>query len=113
MPSRRPAQRAPAAAPTRADELRRSDVWAQLSRRFLARNPLCYLCEQVGQTTIATQVHHIQPAQRVPELAYEWSNLAPICNSCHATINSLERDGEHLIALQPFDDYEPRPEHDW
>lgn len=45
---------------------------------------LCAVCLREGRATPATEVHHIKPRATHPELAFEQSNLLPVCSLCHA-----------------------------
>jgi 5-methylcytosine-specific restriction enzyme A len=66
--------------------------WRRLRASVLAENPLCTVCEQQGQITVATVVDHRQPHRGDVRLMYDLdflegksseSNLAPMCASCH------------------------------
>lgn len=73
-----------------AARLRNSAAWQKLRAHFLAVHPICGAC----RAALATQVHHIEPVERRPDLALAWDNLAPVCTRCHAACNSVERRGE-------------------
>lgn len=75
--------------------LRNSSAWQRLRSAFLARNPICGACGR----ELATQVHHLQPVERRPDLALDWDNLAPVCVGCHGICNSHERRGEPTSQL--------------
>ena len=70
--------------------LRNSAAWQHLRAHFLARHPICGACG----AALATQVHHLQPVERRPDLALDWDNLVPVCTTCHARCNTLERRSE-------------------
>ena len=78
-----------------AAKLRNSAAWQRLRAHFLARHPICGACG----AALATQVHHLQPGERRPDLALDWDNLAPVCTRCHAACNSVERRGEPTAYL--------------
>ena len=52
--------------------------WIKLSRRYLLENTICLSCNQA-----ATETDHILPVSEYPDLAYEKSNLQPLCRKCH------------------------------
>ena len=87
--------------------LRASKEWRKARKAVLADEPLCWLCDQDGRTTIASQVHHIQMVERAPSLAFTRTNLAPLCSRCHGMINGMERSGRAGEAIELFEDYEP------
>jgi len=60
-----------------------SPRWRRLRAAFLAENPLCLECAQAGRVEAAVDVHHIKERADYPDLAFEWSNLEPICKRCH------------------------------
>ena len=62
---------------------------------FLARHPICGACG----AALATQVHHLQPVERRPDLALDWDNLAPVCTRCHGNCNARERQGLETASL--------------
>lgn len=49
-----------------------------MSRRFLAKNPLCVECKKVGQTTAATHTDHINPIDKGGEW-FDENNLQGLC----------------------------------
>jgi 5-methylcytosine-specific restriction enzyme A len=57
--------------------------WRDLRVSFLLRSPLCVRCQGQGVSTLATVVDHIQERRDRPDLAYDESNLQPLCASCH------------------------------
>ena len=78
-----------------AANLRNSAAWQRLRSAFLARNPICGACGR----ELATQVHHLQPVERRPDLALDWDNLAPVCTRCHGDCNVRERQGLETESL--------------
>lgn len=59
--------------------------WSQYSKRFLARNPLCVMCEAKQKIRAAECVDHINPVTSPDDPGfYELSNLQPLCWSCHS-----------------------------
>ena len=84
-----------------AKRIRDSRQWQQVRAMHQARNPVC--CDPLvlhpDRPMPTTQSHHIQPLARYPELAFTYSNLAPVCDACHSMIESLERKGKVTAAL--------------
>lgn len=60
-----------------------STRWLKLRAAFLAENPLCADCKQLGRLTPAEHVHHIKERKLRPELAFDWDNLEALCPPCH------------------------------
>ena len=75
--------------------LRNSAAWQHLRAHFLARHPICGACG----AALATQVHHLQPVGKRPDLALVWENLAPVCSACHGDCNARERQGMETESL--------------
>jgi hypothetical protein len=68
--------------------VRSSERWRRLRVCVLSQNPLCMVCGHLAQ-----EVHHIVELAKDMSLAYEFSNLAPICEDCHKRIHSAYRRG--------------------
>ncbi|MBR1723821.1 MAG: HNH endonuclease [Ruminococcus sp.] len=45
------------------------------------------MCKKEHKLTKATTAHHIKYLRDAPELAYERSNLMPLCHDCHERIH--------------------------
>ena len=61
-----------------------SKAWRRLSHRIInAAHKECRICKQEHRLTRAVLVHHVKPLREHPELAYEPSNLMPLCHDCH------------------------------
>lgn len=58
--------------------------WRKFRAWFLSRAPLCARCKERGETTLATEVHHVIPRLTRPDLAYSADNLEGLCKSCHS-----------------------------
>lgn len=86
-----------------AKKIRSSSRWRKMRELTLKKNPLC--ADPFGHheydkaPQIASQVHHVVPLFKSPELAYVASNLAPICTRCHAKIEGMERAGKATVEL--------------
>ncbi len=67
--------------------------WRRCRSAVLAHEPLCRRCKEQGRVTAATEVHHIEPLESVPDparraaLAYDLHNLMPLCHDCHAALH--------------------------
>jgi 5-methylcytosine-specific restriction endonuclease McrA len=61
--------------------------WRLARLHYLARNPLCRLCLQLGRTTAASVVDHIvkHHGPRDP-LLWDRSNWQPLCKRCHDSV---------------------------
>ena len=58
--------------------------WRKFARKFLWKNPLCARCRLSKRDEPATDADHILPARKYPALAFETSNLQPLCRPCHS-----------------------------
>ena len=50
----------------------------------------CQECKRYGKTSAAEQVHHINPLEDYPYLAWENDNLLSLCNACHNKMHNRE-----------------------
>lgn len=79
-----------------AADLRNSSFWKKVRLTFISRNPVC--CNphgfHDGFAPAAQQVHHIEPIQKAPHLAFTHSNLMALCTRCHAVFSARERADE-------------------
>lgn len=79
-----------------ATRIRNSSRWARVREAFRRDNPVCR--DPLGlhpEGPEPTQdVHHIVPLIERPDLAFDPSNLAPLCTRCHQAIEQKERKGE-------------------
>lgn len=62
--------------------------WRKFSELFRKQNPLCKHCNELGKTTPAQLVDHIQPHKTHPDLAFTWTNLRSLCWACHNQIGA-------------------------
>lgn len=68
-------------------------TWQKLRRMKLARNPLCEMgikCENKIPDNAATEVDHIIPIRKRPDLRLVMENLQALCRSCHSFKTNLE-----------------------
>lgn len=67
--------------------------WKKLRVEKLKANPVCEECAVHGVSTLATEVHHVQPVESVAgtaameRLMFNWMNLQSLCHACHADIH--------------------------
>jgi 5-methylcytosine-specific restriction enzyme A len=65
-------------------------------RAWLLRQPgnrFCKDCRGAGRLTLTQTFHHERPRLRFPELAFDESNLTPLCFSCHSRREAKLRGG--------------------
>lgn len=85
--------------------------WRRLRLQHLNRHPLCAKCQELGDLTPATEVHHLR---RVSEGGAMWdmSNLQSLCRVCHTRETNLEMGNRICHGVD--DDGMPRdPDHPW
>lgn len=72
----------------RLEEFYNSKGWRKRSRRIIkAYHNECQMCKAEHRLTRATLAHHVKHLRDYPELAYEPSNLLPLCHDCHERIH--------------------------
>src|SRR5450756_2332853 len=59
-------------------------TWRRLRRIKLSNNPLCELCLARGVVVQASQIDHIIPVAKQPELRLSLDNLQSLCETCHS-----------------------------
>lgn len=83
-------------AKTHAVKLRNSNRWRIVRAQYRADHPLC--CDPLGvhggMPEPMDHVHHVQPLETNPDLAFYEANLRSLCSGCHAKIEAMERGGE-------------------
>jgi 5-methylcytosine-specific restriction enzyme A len=67
--------------------------WQQARAAFLARHPLCVMCEQAGRVTAATVVDHVVPHRGDQRLMWDESNWQPLCAPHHSRDKQREEQG--------------------
>lgn len=68
--------------------------WQRARLAYLAKHPLCRLCEAQGRVTAATVVDHILPHRG--DMVLFWAsttNWQPLCKSCHSIKTASEEGG--------------------
>jgi 5-methylcytosine-specific restriction protein A len=73
-----------------------SSRWRMLRRMFLTEHPLCVMCEQMGQATLADTVDHIIPHKGDPALTWDIKNLQALCKHCHDSHKAVLDNGGRL-----------------
>ena len=70
---------------TKARRIRATNKWRKMSEAKRQRNPLCEdpFGVHKSRPVMAESVHHIEPIETRPDLAYCWDNLMSVCNHCH------------------------------
>jgi 5-methylcytosine-specific restriction protein A len=63
--------------------------WLTLRAQVLQAEPLCRECSKRGRVEAAAMVDHIEPVTAGGAF-YDWENLQPLCNSCHAKKSACE-----------------------
>lgn len=74
-----------------------STRWRKLRAMVLADEPMCAdpfgLHAKFGDVVPATEVHHLEPRSKRPDLELVRANLESLCKSCHSKISRKERHG--------------------
>ena len=61
-----------------------SAKWKTTRNRVLRRDRYqCRICRRYGRNREALEVHHIQPVEIRPDLAFSMDNLVSLCHACH------------------------------
>jgi 5-methylcytosine-specific restriction endonuclease McrA len=72
----------------------KSKRWKNARVIFLKRNPVCKLCDAVGDVTPATVVDHVIPHRGSSVLFWDQRNWQPLCKRCHDSVKQrIERNG--------------------
>ena len=85
------------ASQARAIDIRNSIEWQRCREAYAKAHPLCRdpygQHARDGQAVVGTQIHHVRPLIRCPEMALDFRNLANLCGRCHADVEATERHG--------------------
>lgn len=88
-------------------QLMNSHRWRRLRRAYLALHPLCEDCLLDDRTTIATEVHHVQPIESAPghpdemaRLCFDADNLRALCHRCHVEEHRIIASGSRERAKE-------------
>ena len=89
--------------------IRRGTEWRKVSELMRAQHPLC--CDPFkahdGVPVPATQVHHVFPIGRRPDLAFSEEHLRCVCTRCHALLERADARGEETFKLFGFEGEPP------
>ena len=61
-----------------------------------------YICQHCGKRGGELHAHRLVPVFASPDLAYDVSNLASVCRSCHTRIHSQNFEAEFAKGFQPI-----------
>ena len=61
-----------------------SERWRRTRKAILRKEPICRDCKGQGFVRAAVEVHHEVDPRDAPELAYDSTNLVPLCKSHHS-----------------------------
>ena len=64
--------------------------WVKGRLRYLVDNPLCVYCLQVGKTTRANIVDHIERHMGDERRFFDTGNWQPLCKRCHDSVKARE-----------------------
>lgn len=68
--------------------------WLRLRKEILTAHPLCQRCQQAGEITPATEVHHVKPVEEALNKAerarrmYDPHNVQALCHDCHVKVHT-------------------------
>src|SRR5512134_1608810 len=62
-----------------AERIRNTARWRKVRKLKLRQDPLCQDCIEHDRVEPATQVHHLEPLVRRPDLAFTMENLRSLC----------------------------------
>ena len=74
------------------DDIYNSSRWKTLRLNYLQHHPLCEICEAIGETTLADDVHHKDSFnhyygdERIKK-AFEYNNLMALCRQHHCELH--------------------------
>ena len=88
--------------------------WKNLRERILKRDGYaCQECKRYGRSKQATMVHHIFPANDIPEYQYLSDNLISLCNTCHNKLHDRNSDDLTDKGQKVLERYRERIEAAW
>ena len=67
-----------------------SSTWGKVRKMYLARYPLCEICQDKGKIVPAVLVHHKTPIKEGGALL-GMDNMQSLCVRCHENIHSRDR----------------------
>jgi 5-methylcytosine-specific restriction protein A len=70
-----------------------SAAWRRFRKWVLQREPLCRRCKAEGRDEAAEHVHHVKSRKTHPDLAFNESNVEPLCEPHHSAEEMARRNG--------------------
>lgn len=67
--------------------------WQRARLAYLAKHPLCRMCEAQGKVTAANVVDHITPHRGDMKTFWDSSQWQPLCGPCHSAKTAAEEGG--------------------
>jgi 5-methylcytosine-specific restriction protein A len=86
--------------------------WRKARRLFLARHPLCRMCQTQGKIATATVVDHIRPHRGDLVLFWDQTNWQALCKSHHDSAKQREEKSGKLIGNDVSGE-STHPDHHW
>lgn len=72
-------------------------AWQRARAAYLAKHPLCRMCEQAKQIKAAEVVDHITPHKGDLALFWDSSNWQSLCKACHDGAKQRLEQGKGMI----------------
>ena len=86
--------------------------WNRMSKAFRLKHPLCVYCLQIGKTTPAEVVDHIQRHNGDLKLFNDPNNLQALCKACHDSVKAKEEARGYAVGCGA-DGLPVDPKHFW
>lgn len=67
--------------------------WQRARLGYLAKHPLCMMCEAENRVTAANVVDHIVPHRGNMTVFWDTTNWQPLCTPCHNAKTAKEQGG--------------------
>lgn len=71
----------------------KSPEWRAIRVLVLRENPFCVKCIHNGYMKLSIDVDHIIDIKDAPDRAMDFTNLQPLCKSCHAIKTGKKNSG--------------------
>jgi len=75
--------------------------WQQYRLRYLAKHPLCVMCEAAGRVEAATVVDHVVRHEGDERLFWDATNHQALCKRCHDGAKQREEAGSREPRRDP------------
>lgn len=86
--------------------------WQAASASYLLHHPLCRMCEEIGRTTEATLVDHVEPHRGDAAKFWDEENWQPLCVPCHNGPKQRQEKSGIVVGCTP-DGLPLDPNHHW